>query len=113
MSKKKERLFLVITLILCVLLLAERMTGVIFHAVLGMAMTIMVIVHVCRQGAKWRYRKTAIRVLDGVLVAASAVLLLTGILAHPMQGVLIVKVLHKLAAVMFVLGVIVHAIQHK
>lgn len=113
MNKRKERLFLAITLVLCVLLFAERLTGGIFHAVLGMVMTILVIVHVCAQGKKWKYRKASVRVLDGVLVAASALLLLTGILAHPMHGVLIVKILHKLSAVVFVLGIIAHVIQHR
>lgn len=59
------------------------------------------------------YKKPSARIVDWVLMASLIILLVTGMLLHPMQGVLALKILHKLAAVLFVLGVIGHILQHR
>lgn len=110
--KKSERLLMIITLVLCVLLFAERLTGGILHAVCGILLAVIVGRHTYVEFRKMKYKKSAVRVVDWVLVAALAVLIVTGILLHPLQGVLAVKILHKLAAVVFVLGLIAHVVQH-
>lgn len=113
MSKRNERLMTVMTLIVCVLLFAERLTGQIIHAVLGLLVVIFMAIHMGMQMKKMRYKKMHVRVVDWVLMASLAVLLVTGMLLHPMQGVLVLKIVHKLAAVLFVLGIIGHIIQHR
>lgn len=109
----KNRLFMIITPVLCVLLFLQRLTGGILHAVFGLLLAVMMVVHVCRHMGKFRNKKLSVRVVDVVLMAALAVLVLTGILAHPLHGVLAVKILHKLSAVIFVLAGIGHAVQYK
>lgn len=52
-------------------------------------------------------------ILMTVLMVSLVILLVTGVLLHPMQGVWALKILHKLAAVLFVLGVIGHILQHR
>lgn len=111
--KKKEKLFMAVTLALCVLLFLQGLTGEIGHAVFGILLSILVIVHMCRQITKMKYKKMPVQIADWVLMAALAVLFLTGMLLHPLQGALIIKILHKLAAVIFVLGIFVHIAQHR
>lgn len=110
--KKKEKLFMAVALLFCVLLFLQRLTGEIGHAVFGILLTILVIVHMCRQITKMKHKKMSVQIADWVLMAALAVLFLTGML-HPLQGMLIIKILHKLAAVIFVLGILVHILQHR
>lgn len=111
--KKKEKLFMAVALLFCVLLFLQRLTGEIGHAVFGILLTILVIVHMCRQITKMKHKKMSVQIADWVLMAALAVLFLTGMLLHPLQGMLIIKILHKLAAVIFVLVILVHILQHR
>ncbi len=111
--KKKEKLFMAVALLFCVLLFLQRLTGEIGHAVFGILLTILVIVHMCRQIMKMKHKKMWVQIADWVLMAALVVLFLTGMLLHPLQGMLIIKILHKLAAVIFVLGMLVHILQHR
>lgn len=113
LNKRKEKLFWVITLVLCVLLFIKRVTGEVLHSVLGLVLLIMVVVHVYRQIAKLNHRKVSIRCVDWILMVALAVVIVTGVLLHPLQGMLVLKILHKLSAVIFVIGVIAHMVQHK
>ncbi|MGN0154695.1 MAG: hypothetical protein ACI4A3_09600 [Lachnospiraceae bacterium] len=113
MNRKKEKWFTVITLVLCILLFGKRLTGDIWHAVLGMVFMILIAVHVGRHIVKMKYNKRFIRLVDWILMASTVILLLTGILLHPMQGVLLIKILHKISAVLFVLGIILHMVQHR
>lgn len=111
--KRKEKIFMAVTLVFCVLLFLQRLTGEIGHAVLGILLMILVIVHMCRQITKMKHKKMSVQMADWVLMVALAVLFLTGMLLHPLQGALIIKLLHKLAAVIFVLGILVHIAQHR
>lgn len=113
MKKKKERVFLIVTLLFCAVLFAERLTGEIWHAVIGVLLTVLVVGHVGKQIAKMRYRSLAIRIIDEVLLVALFVIFLTGMLMHPLQGVLAVKILHKLSSAVFVLGTFGHVLQHR
>lgn len=110
--KRNEKLLMVITLVLCILLFAQRLTGDILHAVFGVLLAVIVGRHTYLEFRKMKYKKSAVRIVDCVLLAALAVLIVTGILLHPLQGVLAVKILHKLSAVVFVLGLIAHVVQH-
>lgn len=112
-SNYTKILLSVITLVLCILLFLQRLTGGIWHAVLGISLIIIATVHLCRQNAKLKYRARSIQIIDWALTALLAILLLTGILLHPLHEVLALKIIHKLSAVLFVLGLIAHMVQHK
>lgn len=60
-----------------------------------------------------KYRVRSLQLVDALLLGTLAVLMITGILLHPLHGVLIVLILHKLSAVLFVLGLITHVVQHR
>lgn len=111
--KKKEKLFMAISTVICALLFLQRLTGEIGHVVFGAILIIMVLVHMCRQITKMKHKKMGVQTVDWVLMAALAVLCVTGMLLRPLQGMLIIKILHKLAAVIFVSGMIVHILQHR
>lgn len=113
MSGTKGKIFLAAILVLCGVLFAERLTGDIWHAVIGMLLIVIMGGHICIQHKKLKYQKASIRIVDEVLMGTLIVLFATGMLLHPFQGVLILKILHKLSAVLFVLGIIGHAIQHR
>lgn len=110
--KKQQILFGIVTLILCVLLFLQRLTGGIWHAVLGVLLIILMVVHFCRENAKLKHRKASIRITDWALIVLLAVLFLSGILLHPLHDVLALKIIHKLSAVLFVLGILAHMVQH-
>ena len=57
--------------------------------------------------------KMFVQWVNVMLLVALAVVFLTGILLHPFQGVLLIKLLHKLFSVILVVGVIIHVVQHK
>ncbi|MGN9055783.1 hypothetical protein ACTNA4_04830 [Bariatricus sp. HCP28S3_A7] len=40
-------------------------------------------------------------------------LVVTGIILHPLQGAMFVKIVHKLAAVLFLIGMLWHMWQHR
>lgn len=105
--------FKIITLFLCVLLFGERLTGDICHAVLGIVLMILIAAHIGQKIAKLKHKSPYIRLTDWVLMAVTAILFLTGILLHPLQGILIIKILHKLSSVLFILGIILHMVQHR
>lgn len=113
MKKTKENLFVAATLLLCVLLFLEHFTGEIWHVVFGVLLVVLMAGHLCRQMVKLRYQKRSVRVADEVLLGALVVLLVTGMLLHPLQGMLGIKLVHKLAAIVFVLGTIGHIVQHR
>lgn len=91
---------------------AEHWTGQILHAAFGLILAVLVGIHTWRQIKKMKYQNTAIRLVDWILLIALTSLLITGILAHPMHSILIIKILHKFSAAIFVLGLIVHMVQH-
>ena len=113
MKKTRENLFVAATLLLCVLLFLEHFTGEIWHVVFGVLLVVLMAGHLCRQMVKLRYQKRSVRVADEVLLGALVLLLVTGMLLHPLQGMLGIKLVHKLAAIVFVLGTIGHIVQHR
>lgn len=57
--------------------------------------------------------KRPVQVVNVLLLIILAVVFLSGILLHPFEGVLAIKIIHKLSSTLLVIGVIVHVIQHK
>lgn len=58
-------------------------------------------------------KKRYVRLVDRMILIALAVMVLSGILLHPLQGLLAIKILHKISSVFLVVGVIVHVAQHR
>lgn len=112
MKKTKNKIFFAVSLVLCVLLFAIRLTGAKWHVVLGVILTVMMVKHTCTRMARMKKQKTAIRVVDQVLLAALASMFVTGMLIHPLHGMLVAKMVHKLSAVVFVLAMLGHVAQH-
>lgn len=113
MSRRRENIFMAVTMILAILLFCVKLTGDIWHAVIGVMLVLMCVSHSCMQMVKMKYQEKRIRLTDEVLMGALAVLSVTGMLMHPLQGVLLVKILHKLSGMVFILGLITHILQHK
>ncbi|MCI5647988.1 MAG: hypothetical protein ACI4EG_14705 [Fusicatenibacter sp.] len=106
-------MMMILTLVLCVLLFAERLTGEICHVIFGAVLILLSIVHGYRYRKSWKVQKRGVRITDWVMILSLVVLFLTGMLLHPMQGAIAVKIVHKLAAVSFAAGVLAHAWQKK
>lgn len=112
MKKTKNKIFFAVSLVLCVLLFAIRLTGAKWHVVLGVILTCMMVKHTCARMVHMKKQKTEIRIVDQMLLAALAAMFVTGMLIHPLQGMFVVKMLHKLSAVVFVLAMLGHVAQH-
>lgn len=112
-NEKKDKLFLIIIFLLCLLLFCKRLTGEACHAILGLLLVSMAVVHVCIHIRKLKYKKLSVRMMDSLLFIALAVVLVSGILLHPLQGAFFILILHKISSVVLVLGMIVHVLQHK
>lgn len=112
MNKTKQVLLMVITLVLCVLLFLQPLTGEIWHAVFGILLLFLFCGHMYKHSKKLKYRSKRNQVVDWIMIAALAVVIISGILLHPLHGLLAVKIVHKLSALIFVLGILVHAVQN-
>lgn len=113
MNEKKEKLFLIITLVLCLVLFLKWLTGEIGHILLGMFLIILLVVHICKKFGKIKYMNQSVRLVDWGLMAALAVVFVTGMLLHPLHGMMVIKILHKLFSVLLAVGMIVHVVQHR
>lgn len=102
-----------ISLILCLLLFCKRLTGEICHVILGIIFFSMAAMHVCRHIGRLKYKRRSVRIMDLVMLIAMAVVFFSGMLLHPLQGSLVILIIHKMASVIFVIGMIVHVIQHR
>lgn len=112
-KKTRDRLFMAISFVLCVLLFAVKWTGGVWHAVFGILLTVLMVGHMCKQYVKMKYRKTSVQAVDQVMMAALIVMFGTGMLIHPLQDVFLILMLHKLSAIVFVLATIGHVLQHR
>lgn len=112
MKTKKNKLFFIVTLILCILLFAIRLTGPIWHVVLGLILMCIMVKHICKRLVCVKNQSPKVRFVDYVLLGTLAVMFVTGMLMHPLQGMFWIKLLHKLSAVIFVIGLFGHVAQH-
>lgn len=113
MNKIRENIFMSIVILLCILLFGVKLTGGIWHVVFGVMLLVLCVSHTCRHFAKMKYQGKKVRITDEVQMAALAVMFLTGMLLHPTGGLFAVKMLHRLSAVVFVLSMLGHIVQHK
>lgn len=112
-EKKTKRWLTLMSLGLCLILFGKRLTGEIPHILLGFLLSAVIVVHICRNAKKTKYMRLSVRLIDRLLIFCLAAVVLSGILLHPMRGVPAVLLVHKLSSVLFLLGMIVHVIQHK
>ena len=111
MSKKNIYLAIV-TGILCVLLLAIKLTGPRVHVIGGGLLTVICVKHLWRRMRVLNHMRREVQIVDWVLLVALIAMFLSGILLHPMGDILWIKVVHKLSSVLFIVFVIVHSVQH-
>lgn len=69
--------------------------------------------HVWRHIGKLKYKKRSVQIADWVMLIALAIVFFSGILLHPLQGTVMILMLHKVSAVILVLGMIAHVVQHR
>lgn len=113
MKKKKDAIFLIITLILCVVLFLVKLTGLAVHMVAGCLLLIVVVKHVCKNMLKMQYMPKKIKAVDMMLLISILVLFVSGMLAHMWSSIVVIKIIHGLSGIVFFVGVIIHAMQHK
>ena len=70
MNGTKGKLFMIMTLVLCLILFLKRMTGEIWHAILGVLLSILLMVHMCRKKNKLKYMNTSVQLVDWILLAS-------------------------------------------
>lgn len=113
MKERKDKLFWIITFVLCLALFLKRQTGEIVHVFFCVILNSMIGVHIYRHFGKIKYKNKSVRWVDWGLMVALATVFVTGILLHPLQGILLIKILHKLSSVFLITGMVVHVVQHK
>ena len=89
------------------------LTGEIWHAILGILLILVAAIHIFRQNRKLKAGPPVTIWTNFVLIALWAFLFCTGVMMHPLSGIPVLKFLHKLSAVLFILGIIAHIVQHK
>lgn len=109
----KKKIFAIMSIVLYILLFAVRVTGAKWHLAFGLLLTCMMVKHTCIRLAAMKMQSPAVRLVDCVLMAALLTMFVTGMLMHPLNGILAIKLLHKLAAVVFGLAMIGHIRQHR
>lgn len=98
---------------LCALLLCVKLTGGALHVLLGTALVVVAGVHMIKNRKRMKGASDSQIFVDRGLTAALVIMILTGLLLHPLGNMLFIKMAHKLSSVVFVLGCIIHMIQHK
>lgn len=114
MSKKlKCNVAVAVSVLVCILLFAVRVTGVLFHMLAGIFVVIAIVVHVVHKSSRFKYIPVKWRVTDIVLTIAALFLMITGMLIHPMKDMAAVLMVHKLSAVVLVIACVVHVVSHR
>lgn len=113
MSKRKNMLLGLASVLLITALFCVKLTGGLLHMLLGIVLVILMLVHTFKKRERKKYVRGSFNMVDNVLLAAMAVMVISGILMHPLSGLLLVKILHKLSSLVFSMGCIVHVMQHK
>ncbi|MGN0245174.1 MAG: hypothetical protein ACI4DK_04295 [Lachnospiraceae bacterium] len=116
MKKKNEKSgkqFLVAMLLLCLLLFLKWLTGEVCHIILGILLLGMSAMHIGKHIGKLKHKKKSVQIVDVWILIALSVVIVSGVLLHPLQGMLIILMLHKISSVCFVVEMIVHVLQHR
>lgn len=112
MTKNKTNLMLAATLVTCLFLFCVKWTGGIPHLIVGLLLLIAVAKHTLKRLARMKHRDKKSQAVDWILMVDSLVILITGFLMHPLSSMIVIKILHGLSSIIFVILVIVHVVQH-
>lgn len=112
MTRRKTYISLAVSMIICVFLFCVKWTTVIPHAIVGTIFMGTMLAHMGKRLKKVKYCNKNKKVVDYILTVDCVLLLLTGLMAHPMHDVIWIKILHAVTAVLFVIFCIIHVVQH-
>lgn len=112
-NKKSSKLFLGVTLLLCLLLFFKRLTGEVCHIILGLLLLGVTAMHIRRHIGKLKLKKRSVQIVDVLLLATLLAVFVSGVLLHPLREMLPILILHKISSVCFVAGMIAHVLQHR
>lgn len=112
-KKTNGKLLMLASIILCILLFLQPLTGDILHAIFGVLLLILILVHIGRNRKKIKYKKKSVQVVDWMIIIALIILIVSGVLLHPMRGLLALKIAHRLSAVIFLITLIIHGVQNR
>lgn len=112
MNKIRENFFCVISILLCLLLFCVKITGEAVHVAAGCILVFISVRHFCKNLKRIKYVPPKLRIADWLLAGSLIGLAVSGMLMHLIAGVFAVKIVHKLFAVLFCIGMLVHALQH-
>jgi hypothetical protein len=110
--KQKLHLFLFISIMMCILLFLQKITGLKIHAMISLIFTILIIIHMIKHFKKIKHRTLSICIIDCLLIIFLIGLFISGKMVMHNDTILLVLA-HKLCALLFVLSMIVHCLQHK
>lgn len=113
MKETGNTIFAGITFLLLMGLFFVKLTGPLIHIAIGLVMTMMMTVHFCRKRRCMHAVPEKMRLINGILLAALAGMLLSGILLHIFPEILMMKIIHKLSGAVFIIGIPGHILQHK
>lgn len=114
MNKKTKKTALsAVTFLLCILLLCEKVTGTVIHAVLGLALVTAIVIHTAVSLKNFQYAAKKNKAEDVILICTVIFMIVTGILLHPLGHIFILKLLHKLSGAAFVAECIIHLLLHR
>lgn len=69
-NETRDKLFAGITILFCLLLFCKRLTGEVCHAVLGLLLLSITVVHIYRHIRKLKYKKPSVQMVDRMLFIA-------------------------------------------
>ena len=113
MKRTYKRTFTMIAAVLVLILLFfKRLTGVPIHIIIGLIFCVILGIHTWRRRKRIFKCPRAYSVTDIVILAAMFCVLLSGFLLKPLHGITAVLLLHKVSALVFAIGLLVHMVQH-
>ena len=110
--KLKRNIATLATFFVLILLFCVRVTGVHVHMILGLAFILALGIHTFKRWGRLLKCPTCFRVADMVSAVAMLAVLISGFLIPFFKGAVVMGMIHKLASVVFVLGIIAHICQH-
>lgn len=109
--KKKEIMMFAAMLLACVVLFMERVTGPLWHLVLGIVVFLFSVVHLCKRTKKISRVKTSWKIVDILLTITVIGIFISGFMLHPMRNAMWLMWVHKSCGGLFFIGIIAHMIQ--
>ena len=108
----KKKWLPIAVLVCCALLFAKRLTGEHVHAVLSLPVIVFEVLHVRRYAGRNREENAKLRWETRILLILLTAAAISGLLIHPLHAAAAVTVIHKIAAVLFAIHLIRHAVRY-